>query len=272
MSHAKVVSFALTVLVAIAAPVSALADDLIVVWLNDGRMLVGGVDPRTDNERLWLQTTGTSFVVSTSADWDNINAVNANGERMSPDTFAKRVDEFSTDAPAPPVATNTNNVTSNVTTHVPRPLLRRNEATRVASLEVEGRVANWDRDAETDGIEIRVIPRNAFGEAIAASGQITATLIARNQLPTHDPNAFPQLGRWSLNADTSDFGSHGAVYRLPFRGKHPDREFSLEPHGLVEVSFYAHGYGRFTSDVPVYLYKFNPVRRDMQRGSTGRNR
>ncbi|MBC8356157.1 MAG: hypothetical protein H8E66_29625 [Planctomycetes bacterium] len=272
MPRAKSLPFSLVLFGTLASPLFAEASDLVVVWLNDGRMLAGEVDPRTDAERLWLRSKSPTFVVATSADWEHIKAVNANGERLPVEAFSQRVDEFRPKQPAAnvlPVPARTTNV--NETTVVTRPTLQRNAATRVASLDVEARVANWDQDAAIDGVEIRVFPRNTFGEIIPVSGQVTAQLLARNQLPAHDRNAFPKLGRWSIRADTSDFGAYGALYRLPFRGKHPDEEFSLEPHGLVEVSFYVHGQGRFASDATILLRRFNPIRRDIQRHATDRD-
>lgn len=241
------------------------AGELVVVWLADGRMLVGEVDPRTNEDRLWLRSSSPSFVVATSAAWEHIETVNADGMRLPVEEFAKRVDEFRPKEEEPnvlPVAASA--TPPNVATPVSRPIPQHNAATRVVSLDVEARVANWDQDAETDGVEIRVFPRNTFGELVPASGQITATLIGRNQFPTRDHKAFPQIGQWSLQADTSDFGPYGGVYRLPFRGRHPDQDRSLVQYGLVEVSFYVAGQGRFTSDATIYLQTFNPVRRDMQ--------
>jgi hypothetical protein len=273
MSRARFYTLCLAIFCAFVAPVFAAASELVVVWLEDGRMLAGQVDPRTNDERLWLRTSSPTFVVATSAAWTHIKAVNANGTRMSCDEFAKRVDEFRPQqADANLLHKPAGAADTHVTTAVARPAQQPNGATRVVSLDVEARVANWDQDPETDGVEIRVFPRNTLGDVVPVSGQITATLIARNQLPAPDPKAFPQLGRWSLQADSNDFATSGAVYRLPFRGTHPDDDFSLEPYGLIEVSFYVFGQGRMTSDATVYLHKFNPIRRDMQRHADDRDR
>ncbi|MEX0819588.1 MAG: hypothetical protein WD070_08335 [Pirellulaceae bacterium] len=265
MSRARLIAFSLVLMSALGALRSADAGELVVVWLEDGRMLAGEVDPRTNNERLWLRSASPTFIVATSAVWEHIQAVNANGTTLSVDEFSKRVDEFrpqenvANALPAP-----TRESIANETMAVTRSIPQRNAATRVASLDVEARLANWDQDADDDGVEIRVLPRNTFGEIVPVSGQITGALLARSRLPAHDPQAFPQLGRWSLQADTSDFGAYGAVYRLPFRGSYPDEGLSLEPHGLVEVSIHVSGQGRFESDATICLRQFNPVRRDMQ--------
>ncbi len=273
MSRAQFIAFCLVLLVALGSPRYATASDLVVVWLMDGRMLAGEIDPRTNDERLWLRSVSPTFVIATSAAWNHIKAINANGERLTVEAFAERVDQFrpmQADANALPLPAR--EADANATTPVTRPFVPPSAATRVTSLDVEACVANWDQDAATDGIELRVLPRNTFGQLVPGSGQITARLTASNRLALQGPDAFPQLGRWSLQADTNDFGPAGAIYRLPFRGPHPDEEDLLEPYGLIEVSFYVAGEGRFTSDATVLLRKFNPIRRDMQLRTVERDR
>jgi hypothetical protein len=130
-------------------------------------------------------------------------------------------------------------------THLPRPITQRRAASRIESLEVEARVANWDRDAEDDGLEVRIY---------------------------HHPDAFPRLGRWSLRADADDFTAGGAVYRLPFRSLHPTTNQSLERHGLVKATLLVFGQGRWEGESPTYLHRFNPVRDDLQRQRNVRDR
>lgn len=192
MSRTTLVASSLILLSALAQPHIADAGELVVVWLEDGRMLAGEVDPRTNDDRLWLRSSSRTFVVSTSAGWEQIKAVNAGGVRLPVDEFSKRMDEFlpkggePTELPAVASAG-----IPNVTTPVIRSIPQKNAATRVTSLDVEARVANWDQDAETDGVEIRVFPRNTFGELVPVSGQITATLVGRNQLPTREHKRVP---------------------------------------------------------------------------------
>ncbi|MEO8494278.1 MAG: hypothetical protein ABI614_04355, partial [Planctomycetota bacterium] len=159
MARAKFVAFCLVLLATLDSPQLAQASDLVVVWLEDGRMLAGEVDPLTDDERLWLRSVSSTFVVATSAAWEHIKVVNANGQRMPIAEFAKRVDEFrprQADANAMPMPVGA--ADANVATPVTRSFVPTNAATRVASLDVEARAANWDQDAATDGVEIRVFP------------------------------------------------------------------------------------------------------------------
>ena len=272
MSRAALIAFCFVLIGALNSSPTASASSLVVVWLEDGRMLAGEVDPRTDDTRLWLRSTSPTFAIATSAAWKHITAANANGKWLPVEEFSKRVDEFRPAQPDPNALPVPARDVPNVTTPVIRSIQQSNAATRVVTLDVEARVANWDQDAATDGVEIRVFPRNTFGEIVPVSGQITARMVARNRLPADDANAFPQFGNWSLQADTSDFTPYGAVYRLPFRGRHPEATTSLEPHGLVEVTLFAPGQGRFLADTPLFIQRFNPVRRDMQQQAMERNR
>ena len=248
------------------------------VQLADGRLLTGEVDPRTNNQQLWLRSSSPTFVMRTTINWQQVAAVSAAGRQLTVEQFRQQIADFAADLPnghldERPLAERGAAAAADLATIVGRQPPARNAATRVTTIDVEAHVANWDRDAETDGLEIRVVPRNALGQPVPVSGQLTATLIGRNQLPLHDRQAFPEIGRWSLRTNTSDFGPHGAVYRLPFRGAaHPDLDRSLEPHGLVEASFSIFGQGRFAADAPVHLRTFNPLREDLQRHRNARDR
>lgn len=94
MARSRFAAFVLLWLSAVAVPRFAGARDLVVVWLEDGRMLTGEVDPRTDGEHLWLRSTSPTFEIATSAAWERIKAVNANGEKLAVAEFSKRIDEF----------------------------------------------------------------------------------------------------------------------------------------------------------------------------------
>jgi hypothetical protein len=252
-------------------PCVSLAESVF-VWLDDGRVLTGEVDARTDEEHLWLRTSSKSFVLATSVEWTQVKAVRAAGKQLTRDDFGKRVDEFKSEPPEDHLAERKPAVLEHGTTIVEREHARRNAATRVTTLDVEAHLANWDRDAEIDGVEIRIAPRNVFGEIVPVSGQLLAALVGRNQLAPHDRAAYPRLGRWSLRTDTNDFGHYGAIYRMPFRTSHPDEFLSIEPHGLIDATLFVFGQGRFEADATIHLRRFNPVRDDMRRHRHARDR
>ncbi|MBP86708.1 MAG: hypothetical protein CMJ64_08330 [Planctomycetaceae bacterium] len=245
--------------------------DVTLVWLKDGRMLAGEIDLRTNDERFWLRSTGTAFVLATSVAWDNVEVANVEGKQVHRAVLKERADELKSKAIeassviAPASA-------SESLMHLPRPIITRNAASRVQAIDVEARVSNWDRDAVDDGIEVRLHTRNIYGTAVPVSGQLIVEFVGRKRLPLHDAKAFPQLGRWSLRVDADDFGPHGAVYQLPYRHSGRATNLTLNTHGLVTAKLFVFGHGRFEAETPIYVQRFNPVRDDLTRRRTARDR
>lgn len=243
--------------------------ELAFVWLKDGRMLAGEVDSHTDSERLWLRSSAKTFVLKTSASWQSIAAAKIGGKQLTTDELMQVATEIKT---AVPEGHGAAKAARHAVTHVLQPRIESNAAARVESIEVEARVANWDRDAQSDGIEIRILPRNVFGNVVPVSGQLLIQLVGRNRLPLRDQDAFPRLGRWSLRTHANDFASRGAVYRLPYRNSKPPTAQTLESLGLVEAQLLVYGQGRFEADAPIYVRRFNPVRDDLRRQRSMRDR
>ena len=124
-------------------------------------------------------------------------------------------------------------------------------------------MANWDRDAEMDGIEVRVLPRSAWGQVAPVEGVVTIELVVRNRLTTEARSA-PRLERGSQGVRPADFvGGWGAVYRIPFRQIQPERQVELEPWGLVRVTLQGRGIPSLEAETPVRLRTFNPVRDEL---------
>ena len=239
------------------------AADLAFVWLKDGRLLAGEIDPRTNDQRLWLRSSGAAFVMATSVAWDNIEAAKLGAKQMQSSTLKAHLEEHPPQhepTPSPEPAEAAAGVL-----HLARPILPRHAASRVESISVEAHIANWDRDAEDDGIALRVYPRNALGEAVPVSGQLIVELVARNRLPVHNPDAFPRLGHWSIPVRAEDFEERHGVYRLPYRQPRDAKDLTLERHGLVKAALLVFGQGRFEAEATTYLQRFNPVRDDLLR-------
>ena len=270
-SRALIVAFAVSIFAGLLrSPARA---ERVMVWLRSGRVLTGEVDLRSNPERLVLRAASASFLLTREVAWDEIKSIRAGAKDLTAATFRERIAEFATKLPEAHFSNQARMIPNHAATimprnavprnAVPRNYVSRNAATKVASLAVEARLANWDRDAEIDGLEIRIQPRNVFGNVVPVAGQLLATLVGRDQQPVAGRDAFPQLGRWSLQTDTNDFGPFGAVYRLPFRAAQPADNDSLALHGLLETTLFVFGQGRYEADAAVYLQQLNPVRRDL---------
>ena len=225
-------------------------------------MLAGEVDSRTDDEKLWLRSSAKTFVLTTSASWTNIAVSNVGRKQLTANELKELAAKIKTRVPK---NHGLYDVRDNTSTHVVQQQIDSNATTQVQSIKVEAHIANWDRDAESDGIELRISPQNAFGKVVPVSGQLLVQLVGRNRLPVRNQDAFPQLGRWSLRTNISDFDFRGAIYRLPYNKSKPPTDQTLETLGVVEAQLMVFGHGRYEADAPIYIRRFNPVRDDLQR-------
>jgi hypothetical protein len=137
----------------------------------------------------------------------------------------------------------------------------RANANKVQSLTVEANLANWDRDADADGIELRIVPRMADGHSAAIDGALRVDLIARNYSPAHREPAVATLGQWSQPVRAAGFReASGAVFRLPFQSLPPDFDPTLQSIGLLRVHVNVSGQGDFFADTTVRIRSYNPIR------------
>ena len=76
-------------LIALVVPwTKAPATEVVFVWLDDGRMLAGEVNAQTDDKRLFLHRASPNFVLTTSAQWEHIEAIHAAGRQMTVAEFS----------------------------------------------------------------------------------------------------------------------------------------------------------------------------------------
>jgi hypothetical protein len=256
------------------------ASSPIFVMLRDGRRFVASGDHRTDDETLWLRLEKGRAAVSTGFTWDLVRSVYVNGDDYSGAEFRSIARYFASNTPAvfaygeslPPATL------SPPQANVPA-RLRELHSKRVESVAIDAVVANWDRDAESDGIELRIFPQSADGGVTPMDGAFQSNLIVRSYSPDDDQtimSASPWV--WSQKMRAVDFsGRSGAVYRLPFRSTSPDHDLTLQPIGLLRVHLHLAGQGDFFAETPVRLRVYNPVRdqllkQDQHHDSFGRYR
>lgn len=92
------------------------------------------------------------------------------------------------------------------------------------SLDVVAELANWDEDAEVDGIRVYITPRDARGRSVSVGGQLSAVLESNDLIPgpiRQGGNRAPrvELHRWGKPLRKQDFGPEGVVAELPFDGR-----------------------------------------------------
>jgi hypothetical protein len=132
---------------------------------------------------------------------------------------------------------------------------------KVQSLFIEARLANWDRDAAADGVELRIVPLTADNRLVAIAGVLQGELVSRNLSPAPREDALVSLGKWSQQVRVSDFARFsGAFYRLPFSSPHWEPNPTVLSYGWLRVRLQVAGQGQFSAETTVRVRSHNPTR------------
>jgi hypothetical protein len=245
-----------------------LAADTVVAHTRNGRILTGAVDAQTTPARLWLRLTEPNIVAFSSVDWRDVTRINARGREYSAEEFRPEAIREKSDVPAnvfvkpvverrPVVVADGREVADG-----------RRGSPRVQSLKIDVELANWDQNAEVDGLEIRVYPLTAERNVVPVRGMLTVQLIGQNLTPDlmFEPvgENYSRLDYWSVRLGPADFGSQEAVVRLPFRRMHPEFEVDIRNYGQVNASLNVTGQGVYDATVPVFLRTYSPLRERLQ--------
>lgn len=263
------------------------ADRFVIVELNDGRYVSGDIDSNTTKNSLILRSTTPSIVMRSSFAWDRVVKARHGDRVYTPigfQKFAERLRDREQKKPKTPrnsqplgsvSSLNGPAFTTLKSTRPSRPELPTpgRRSPDVAFLRVEASVANWDADAEADGIMIHVFPYSIDGHVLQVHGTLEVKLIGKSlNQATQDwkRDLFPKIGEWSHQVRQQDFHRWGAVYRLPFQKIHPEHELEIESTALLNARLSIPGTGTFSaSDANVVLRPYSRLRDESQlrRGS-----
>jgi hypothetical protein len=121
--------------------------------------------------------------------------------------------------------------------------------TKVRSLSIRARLANWDNDPEPDGLLVELTPLDGIGQFAAVGGSIDLELYGeRHQqggFVFDDREPFTLLDRHAKIVRAVDAGTESFVVRFPFRRFHPDRNLEISTYALVRARFSVPGQGVF---------------------------
>jgi len=113
-------------------------------------------------------------------------------------------------------------------------------------------IANWDFDVETDGLVVEIVPLDADGSLVPASGTLEVELFAPQRrvfhhAPLSGGDTLELVERWTRAVQATDFGPRGALFRLPYGAIHPELrpDWMASWYGLVHVRLTIPGHGVF---------------------------
>ncbi len=266
------------------APPSAEAQELartetVFVQLRDGRVVSGRVGEKTDDHELWLFAAEPSILIQNAIDWPDVISATIGDRSLTAAELRESAEQLKSALPVtllrPPAGQNV------------RPLQVVGTEPRVQSLEMLVSLANWDADAETDGLEVRLQPLAGDGQLLPTEGMVSVRLYGRRlgtrqRLETQQrfgfwndgsnpaeyhfgrgPARYVEIGHWSERIRVAQFTPSGCVVRLAFRRVHPERDLDLALDGLVNVDFSAQRRVVHAS-APIELRAFNPYRDELQ--------
>lgn len=141
----------------------------------------------------------------------------------------------------------------------------------VRSLNIRATVANWDRDAEIDGLLLHVQPLDGFGVVVPVDGIVDVQLATETKLATGGrsltrlDNTFNVTERWSVPIRAIDFDAAGTTVKLPFRRFHPERQFDIASSALAMAKLKLPTAGVFEASDPfVQLRPYSRFRDELQ--------
>lgn len=261
---------ALLLVVSAVTAAPGLAQEPVTVELLDGRRVSGAVDEKTNDVQLWLRRSLQGIEMSSGYNWDQItgglvgvtevdnNLLQTWAARSK--TAGRSFNDLLKSANNAPRVTLTNTVTS------------RSPQTMV----IEARLAQWDQDAQSDGLQVIVAPLDNRGQIVPVAGRLRLTLVTEREninsirgIP-HRPE-FIETERISHEVHAADFQHGAAVYRLPFSKSHPDFQPDMAWAGLVHARLSVPGCCALeASDASVALREFSYLRDQLQLVTPGR--
>lgn len=240
------------------------------VELQSGRRFTADVDARTDHEKLWLSFGEGRVRLTRPVDWNRVVRVSDETRAYTADEFlpvaldraaARAEAEENQPVPVPSEVAPATYVATVEDTPIPSP--------RVAHINVDAYLANWDGDVEADGVMVYVTPVDRDGNYVAVNGTLVAELFGERPRTRPEGEKFPRLGRWSRTVTPDVFGPQGAVFKLSFQAVHPDFDLRLTPYGLLHARLNVPGSGTFETSVPMLRIRQYSAYRDalqMHRG------
>ena len=265
------------------------ANDLILIRQN-GQIVSGDFDFRSDENQLSLTKRAPQITLRTSHSWDEFQSMTYQGNEVTKSQLLNRISQLKKSderdhsrAAAmrfwfPPESFQRS-------LELPNSIQSRRQqgdhrSNRVAAFNFEAYVANWDRDAELDGLVVHLYPVNAAGQLVAIDGQVEMRLIgqklrqldSRGRTLNRNPK-FPELEQWTKRIRKSDFGLNGAVIRLEFKTIRPELHTELASGALLTGTLGIAGQGRFAaSAADVSIRPFSPFRDEHFLRSRSRSR
>ncbi len=265
-------------IVGVVAPQQARGQEVVTVHLVGQPPFAAQLDTRTDHNRLWFRVERTGISLWRSAAWSELDHIESRTATISGADFHRGYLAWL--AANPPVTAAAPVATSHraqppakyagfrpLDEPVPADIAPRAVAERVSSIRIDAQGANWDADAEWDGVLVYLECFDTAGRPIAANGTVSFDLIGFMPGYLHqDPQALlPHWGHWTRQASPDQFNLRGLPLRLEFQAFDPERSTGLSSAASLHARLVVPGQGVFSAVVDfVRVRRFSPQRDRLQ--------
>lgn len=252
--------------------VQATADESVTAYLLDGRAVTGAVDAKTDARYLWLRRSSEQFDLISGYPWELVFQGHVQDRRLS--TLELKEWTVAHRQPGRRIADIGQAIGNEVQmVSATAPAL---PARPVKTLVVDAELAQWDKDAQTDGLRVFVYPLDAYGQIVPVDGHVELTLVVERDYTRgahiyHKGPEFLSGDRQTFPVRWEHFSAGIPFYELAFDRWHPDFEHTLAEHGLLHARLSVPGQGVFeASDPQVCLRESSRFRDQLQLYTPGR--
>jgi len=233
------------------------------VQLASGRKFKGWVDPQTTADELWLRFETGRMTVRRPIAWESVLEATCRGQRyLGAQAREALLREVHPAAPAArPFQSETPREPSQRHERASEPAVSASPTARVASVQVEATLSNWDRDADPDGLFLYVLPLDATGELVPVRGSVSCELLGDAGWFTTRTAQLVPTERWVRRLQPENFGYRGAGIRLPFDRIDPERQQHWGDYARLTVRLSVPGQGTFETVLDaVRIRRFAPLR------------
>ncbi len=221
-------------------------EKLVLVHTASGRSFSGEVDIRSDQQTLWLRFDHGASRIWRPIAWSAVTRIEQSGRAITKDEALSSA----TRAPDRPQRVQIPLATGGPSMADQADRLLAGQP-RVAGIEFDAGLANWDEDAASDGLVVRLRIYDVAGRSLPVAGNMEVRLMgvryrtARSGARRHR-SSVETIGRWT-RAFSAEQMTNGAQWRLPFQANHPQWDRSWKASGLVVVTVTIPGHGTFTA-------------------------
>jgi hypothetical protein len=210
--------------------------------LSNQRSIVGIVDQATNESHLALRSSSDRIALTSSFPWSQIRSIQTESQTLTGQAaqqwaMQNRSQGLSFAELARTSPASTESKAEKVDAMAIKP----------TSISITGVLANWDRDAAPEGIEVALVPIDATGLPAPVRGRLELKLIIE-QDPlidiggvSHQP-VYREIAKKSFSVDLKNFVNGVAIFRLPIRDLPTDLPNDVACTGLVHARFSVPGY------------------------------